>query len=160
MAERSRLFDDIAGMAGGAFSTLAGIGDEVGAIVRARLDEALSRLQLVRREEFEAVSELAANARDEAERAAERIAALDARVAALEARSSGHAVGGSATGESAPGGSAPGGAATGTRTAETDIPHPHEQEHPTGGAVGGPPPLRHGRVDGASNRADEIPTTD
>jgi BMFP domain-containing protein YqiC len=84
MAERSRIFDDVAGVAGGAFSALAGIGEELGALVRARVDEALSRLSLVRREEFEAVSELAANARDMQETLDSRIALLEARIAALE----------------------------------------------------------------------------
>jgi BMFP domain-containing protein YqiC len=86
MAERSRIFDDFAGVAGGAFSALAGIGEELGALVRARVDEALSALSLVRREEFEAVSELAANARDAGDAAAARIALLETRLAALEAR--------------------------------------------------------------------------
>ncbi len=84
MAERSRLFDDFAGVAGGAFSAIAGIGDELGALVRARIDEALERLSLVRREEFEAVSELAANARNAQEAADARLALLEARIAALE----------------------------------------------------------------------------
>ncbi len=85
MAERSRIFDDFAGVAGGAFSALAGIGEELGALVRARVDEALSALSLVRREEFDAVSELAANARDAQEAATAKIALLDARLSALEA---------------------------------------------------------------------------
>ncbi len=85
MAERSRIFDDFAGVAGGAFSALAGIGEELGTLVRARVDEALSALSLVRREEFDAVSELAANARDAQEAATARIALLEARLSALEA---------------------------------------------------------------------------
>ncbi len=84
MAERSRIFDDFAGVAGGAFSALAGIGEELGALVRARVDEALSALSLVRRDEFDAVSELAANARDAQEAATARIALLEARLSALE----------------------------------------------------------------------------
>ncbi len=87
MAERSRIFDDFAGVAGGAFSALAGIREELGALVRARVDEALSALSLVRREEFDAVSELAANARDAQEAATVRIALLEARLSALEALS-------------------------------------------------------------------------
>ena len=85
MAERPRFFDDLAGVAGGALSALAGIREEVEAMVRARLDEAIRRLELVRREELDAVAELAANARAGQEAAAARIAALEARIAALEA---------------------------------------------------------------------------
>lgn len=110
MAERSRIFDDFAGVAGGAFSALAGIGEELGALVRGRVDEALSALSLVRRDEFDAVSELAANARDAQEAATTRIALLEARLSALEALS----------------GTAP--------TMAT------QHDHGAAGAPGGPPP--------------------
>ena len=111
MAERSRLFDDFAGVAGGAFSALAGIGDEIGALVRARIDEALERLSLVRREEFDAVSELAANARNAQEAADARLALLEARIAALEGhRGSGGGMADHHGGEGAPGGPPPLGA--------------------------------------------------
>ena len=81
MAERPRFFDDLAGVAGGALSALAGIREEVEAMVRARLDEAIRRLELVRREELDAVAELAANARAGQEAAEARIAALEAPTA-------------------------------------------------------------------------------
>ena len=84
MAERAKFFDDIAGVAGGAFSAIAGIGEELGALVRTRVDEALAKLALVRREEFEVVSELASQARAGQEQAETRLAALEARIAALE----------------------------------------------------------------------------
>lgn len=85
MSDRPRFFDDLAGMAGGALSALAGLREEAEAIVRARIDEALRRLDLVRREEFDAVQELAARARAGQEAAEARLAALEARLAALEA---------------------------------------------------------------------------
>ncbi len=80
MAERPRLFDDLAGMAGGAMSALVGLRDEMEALVRARIDEALRRLDLVRREEFDAVAEMAANTRAGQEAAEARLAALEARL--------------------------------------------------------------------------------
>jgi hypothetical protein len=86
MSDRPRFFDDLAGVAGGAFSALAGLREEAEAMIRARIDEAIRRLELVRREEFEAVQELAANARAGQEAAETRIAALEARIAALEQR--------------------------------------------------------------------------
>jgi BMFP domain-containing protein YqiC len=85
MAERPRIFDDLAGVAGGALSALAGIREEIEAVVRARIEEAIRRLDLVRREEFDAVAELAANARAGQEAAEARIAALEARIAELGA---------------------------------------------------------------------------
>ncbi len=63
MTDRPRIFDDLAGVAGGAMSALMGLKDEAGALARARMDEAIRSLDLIRREEFDAVSELAANAR-------------------------------------------------------------------------------------------------
>jgi BMFP domain-containing protein YqiC len=85
MSERPRLFDDLAGVAGGALSALSGLRDEIGAIARGHIDEAIHRLDLVRREEFDAALTLAANARAGQEAAETRLAALEARVAALEA---------------------------------------------------------------------------
>ena len=84
MADRPRIFDDLAGMAGGAISALSGLREEIEAMVRARLDEAVRRMELVRKDEFEAVAEMAATARAGQEAAEARIAALEARVAALE----------------------------------------------------------------------------
>ncbi len=84
MSDRPRFFDDLAGVAGGAISALAGLRDETEAIIRARVDEAIRRLELVRREELEAVTVLAARARAGQEAAEIRLAALEARLAKLE----------------------------------------------------------------------------
>ena len=88
MADRPRIFDDIAGVAGGALSALVGIREEVEAMVRARVEETIRRLELVRKDELEAVLELAANARAGQEAAEARIAELEERIAALESRAS------------------------------------------------------------------------
>ncbi len=85
MAERPRFFDDLAGVAGGAFSALAGMREEVESTIRARVDEAIRRLDLVKREDLEAVQEMAARARSGQEAAEARIAALEAKVATLNA---------------------------------------------------------------------------
>jgi BMFP domain-containing protein YqiC len=91
MTDRPKFFDDLAGVAGGAISALAGLREEGEAILRAQLDEMIRRLELVRRDEIEALRELAANARTAQEEAESRlvdalgrIAALESRVAALE----------------------------------------------------------------------------
>jgi BMFP domain-containing protein YqiC len=80
---RPRLFDDLAGIAGGAVSALAGLKDEAETMVRARVDEALRRLDLVRREEFEAVAAMAARAREGQEAAEARLTALEEKLEAL-----------------------------------------------------------------------------
>jgi BMFP domain-containing protein YqiC len=76
---RGSLFDDLAGVAGGAFSVLAGLRQEMEAMARAQADAVVQRLELVRREELDAALEVARRAREAAE-------ALEARVTALEAR--------------------------------------------------------------------------
>ena len=85
MTDRPRFFDDLAGVAGGAFSALTGLRDEAEATIRARIDEAIRKFDLVRREDMEAVEQMAANARTGQEAAEARLAALELRVAALEA---------------------------------------------------------------------------
>ena len=86
MSDRPRLFDDIAGVAGGALSALAGLRDEAESVIRARIDEAIRRLELVRREEIEALGEVAAKAREGQEAAETRLAEAERRIAALEER--------------------------------------------------------------------------
>lgn len=86
MADRPRFFDDLAGVAGGAMSALVGLRDEAEAIVRARVNEAVRALNLVHRDELEAVQQMAALARTGQEAAEHRVAGLEQRVAALEAR--------------------------------------------------------------------------
>jgi BMFP domain-containing protein YqiC len=86
MSDRPRFFDDLAGVAGGAISALAGLREEAEAMMRARLDDLIQRLDLVRREELEAVQELAANARTGQEAAEARLSDLQTRLTAIEAR--------------------------------------------------------------------------
>ncbi len=93
MSDRPKFFDDLAGVAGGAISALAGLREELEAMARARIDETIRRLDLVKREELDAMAEMAANARAGQEAAEaqlrdilERLAALEVRVSALETR--------------------------------------------------------------------------
>ena len=87
MSDRPRIFDDLAGVAGGAISALAGLREEAEAMVRARIDETIRKLDLVRRDELDAIAEMAAHARAGQEAAEAKVADLEARVAALEAGS-------------------------------------------------------------------------
>jgi len=81
MQTRNRLFDDVTKIAGGAVGTLAGAKREIEALVRQQLEWMLSSLDLVTRDEFDAVKEMAAKARSEQEDLAERLAALEAKTA-------------------------------------------------------------------------------
>lgn len=84
MTERPKFFDDLAGVAGGAFSALAGMREEAESMIRARVDEAIRKLDLVKREDLDAVQEMAANARAGQEAAQSRLVAMEARLAKLE----------------------------------------------------------------------------
>jgi BMFP domain-containing protein YqiC len=75
MSDRPKFFEDLAGVAGGAISALAGLREETEAAIRARVDETIRHLQLVRRDELEAVTDLAANARAGQEAAELKLAA-------------------------------------------------------------------------------------
>ncbi len=86
MEPEKRLFDDLARVAGGALGTLTGIRDEVETRLKEQLERVLQRMNLVRREEFDAVQGMAAKARLAQEQLEVRIAELEARIAAIEAR--------------------------------------------------------------------------
>jgi Uncharacterized protein conserved in bacteria len=94
MQTRNRLLEDLAKVASGAASTVVGVKQEVDAIVRQRLERFASELDLVTREEFEAVREMAAEARAAQEQAEERLAALEARLAGQDPASSAGPAGG------------------------------------------------------------------
>jgi BMFP domain-containing protein YqiC len=81
MQTRNRLFDDAARIAGGAVGTLAGAKREIEALVRQQLERMLSSLDLVTRDEFEAVKEMAAKARSEQEVLADRLASVESLLA-------------------------------------------------------------------------------
>jgi BMFP domain-containing protein YqiC len=83
MQTQNRLFDDIARVAAGAIGTLSGVKGEVEARLREQLERVLAGMDLVSREEFEAVKAMAANARAEQEDLARRVADLESRLAAL-----------------------------------------------------------------------------
>ena len=89
MSDRPRIFGDFAGVAGGALSALAGLRQEAEALIRARIDETLRALNLVRREEYDAMAEMAGRTRAGQEAAEARVEALETRMAVIEARLSG-----------------------------------------------------------------------
>jgi len=82
MQTENRIFDDLARLASGALSALTGMREEVEARLGEQFRRILDGMNLVRREEFEAVEAMAAKARAEQERLAERVAALEARLGA------------------------------------------------------------------------------
>lgn len=86
MAAPNRVFEDAARVAGGAMGTLAGVKREVESLVRHQLDRLLAGMDLVTREEFDTVREMAAKARAENERLEARLSALEGKQAKPAAR--------------------------------------------------------------------------
>ena len=78
MQSQNRIFDDFVKVMNGAAGTLAGMTREAQGAFQERMRDWVGGLDLVSREEFDAVKEMAAAAREESQ-------ALKARVEALEA---------------------------------------------------------------------------
>ena len=85
MQSQNRFLDDLARVAAGAMSTLSGVKGEVESRLRDQLERVLAGMDLVSRDEFDAVKAMAAKARAEQEDLESRVAALEARLAALVA---------------------------------------------------------------------------
>ena len=82
MQSQNKLFEDLAKMINGAAGTFAGMGREAEGSMRDKMREWVGGLDMVGREEFDAVKAMAAAARDDNEALAKRIAALEAAAAA------------------------------------------------------------------------------
>ena len=81
MQTNNKILDDLAKVANGAVTTLVGVKDEVEATVRQQLERLLSDMDLVPREEFDAMKAVAIQARTEQEKLEKRVAALEASLA-------------------------------------------------------------------------------
>ncbi len=78
MQTQNKLLDDLARVASGAIGVAAGMREEVDARLRDQFARVLGRMDLVTREEFEAVRAMAIRAREEQEILSERVATLEA----------------------------------------------------------------------------------
>jgi len=81
MQTENRLLADLARLASGAVGLVHGLRGEIRERLRARAESALERLDLVRREEFEAVKTMAARARAQNESLKSELDTLRARMA-------------------------------------------------------------------------------
>ncbi len=82
MQTQNKILDDVARVASGALGVAAEMRSEFEGLLRQQLERLLNQMDLVSREEFDAVKAMAAKAREEQELLAERVAALEARLAA------------------------------------------------------------------------------
>lgn len=81
MQTTGRLFDDLARVANGAAGAVSGVKDEIEQLVKARLERVLADMDLVTREEFDAVKAMATKARQEQETLSKRVEILEKRLA-------------------------------------------------------------------------------
>jgi BMFP domain-containing protein YqiC len=81
----NRFFDEIGRLMNDAAGAAQGMKREVDSVIRAQAEKILNDLDIVKREEFEAVKEMARLAREENEALKARIAALEAKSAAASA---------------------------------------------------------------------------
>lgn len=77
----NRILDDVAKLMNDAAGIAGSVRREAEAIGRAQLERFIAEMDLVSREDFEAVKEMAAKARAENEALAERIANLEQKLA-------------------------------------------------------------------------------
>lgn len=80
MQTQSPIFDEIAKLMSEAAGAVDGVRREAETVARSQLQRLLSDMDLVSREEFDAVREMAAKARAENDRLAARVAELEARL--------------------------------------------------------------------------------
>jgi BMFP domain-containing protein YqiC len=84
MRARRQVLDDVAKLATSAAGVIQGAGREVETLIRQRLEQLLDRMDLVPRDEFEAVKAMASAARTETENLQQRLDALEAAIQAAK----------------------------------------------------------------------------
>lgn len=85
MQTSNRILDDLAKVANGAVATLTGIKDELEAMIRQQIERFLAEGNLVPRNEFDAMADVARNARAAQEKLEVRVAKLEAALAEKQA---------------------------------------------------------------------------
>jgi hypothetical protein len=93
MQTQNRLLDDLARVASGALGVASGMREEIEVRLREQFERVLARMELVTREEFDAVRAMAVKAREEQETLTERVAALEQALAKAEGSAGGKSKG-------------------------------------------------------------------
>ena len=84
--QSTRFFDELAKMMTNAAGAAQGIRGELDTVFRNQAERVLNELEVVQREEFDAVRDMAAKARQENDELRSKVAALEEQVAALVAK--------------------------------------------------------------------------
>ncbi|MEQ8355141.1 MAG: accessory factor UbiK family protein [Kiloniellaceae bacterium] len=87
MQSQNKILDDMAKVAGSAMGVAAGMRAEVEARFREQMERLLTQMDLVPRDEFDAMKAVAVAAREAQESLSGQVAALEQRLADLEAAS-------------------------------------------------------------------------
>lgn len=85
---QTRFFDELAKLMTNAAGAAQGVRREIDTLVQAQMERILNNMELVKREEFEAVKAMAQKAREENDALAARLAALEARLGGQSASDS------------------------------------------------------------------------
>ncbi len=129
MQSQNKILDDMAKVASSAMGVAAGLRGEVEARFREQLERLLTQMDLVPREEFDAIKAVAVKAREEQEALSAQVATLERRLAALEAAHKAESKGMRAPQPAAPQSAAPQSAAP-----QSAAPKP-ATDNPAGGGV-------------------------
>ena len=80
----SRFFDELAKLMTSATGAAQGVRKEVDGLVQTQVERVLNNLNVVKREDFEVVRDMAEKARLENEKLSERLAALESKLASKD----------------------------------------------------------------------------
>ncbi|MGH6907296.1 MAG: accessory factor UbiK family protein [Aestuariivirga sp.] len=83
----SRFFDELAKLMTNAAGAAQGVRREIDTLVQGQVERVLNNLDVVKREDFEAVKTMAAKAREENDALAARVAELEAKISAKPSKS-------------------------------------------------------------------------
>jgi BMFP domain-containing protein YqiC len=85
MQDRPRIFDDMSRLFNDAAGAAKSLGKEAESMIRAQVERLMSTMDIVTREEFEAVRDMAVAARNSNDALERRIVELEAKLAAASA---------------------------------------------------------------------------
>ena len=90
---QTRFFDELAKLMTNAAGAAQGVRREIDTLIQAQMERVLNSMELVKREEFEAVKAMAQKAREENDALAARLAALEEKLAPAAESASGNRAG-------------------------------------------------------------------
>jgi BMFP domain-containing protein YqiC len=85
---QSRIFDDLAKLMTNAAGAAQGVRREIDTLVQSQMERLLNNMELVKRDEFEAVKAMAQKAREENDALTARLALLEAKLGVVSGEAS------------------------------------------------------------------------